>query len=178
MKRAAPLVLAALLLTGSIQLAHAPSGGSVEPLSVEVPFGRLAPGSTVGANATNASASVTGALLATTTHVLYLNNTNATGAWHARLAIVGSSGLANLATLQLGIENGTASVEQVTASLGTLTRTTGPLVRLEPASANRIYVTQAVTSLATPTTLWLDAVVADDETGSAAVVTKARIGLT
>lgn len=177
MMRAAPVLLAALLLTGSITLAHGPSGGSVTPRAAEVTFGALAPGSSAGPNSTNGSASVAGALLSTTTHVLYLNNTNATGAWFARLEVVDSSGLAGLSTLQVGIRNGTASVEQVASSLGTLTKRTGPLVRLEPGSANRIYVTQAVAGLATPATVWLDVVAADGADEAATVVTKARIAV-
>lgn len=173
------LALAALFVTtGSIRLTHT-SSLTHAPVTVEVPFGRLAPGSSVGVNATNASASVAASSVATTTDLLYLNNTNATAPAFAKLVLTGSSGLANVVSLSIGIHNGTSGVGQVTGSFGSITQSGGSYVRLEPASVNRIYVTDAVTLLGySGSTFQLDVYAADATNESAYVKTRALVSLT
>jgi hypothetical protein len=107
--KGAPLLLA-LALVGSLQLTHGDSTPTLQPSAAEVAFGRLAAGSTVGANATNASAAIAGAVtLETTQNLLYLNNTNASGAYHVRLVSTQATGLTGATTLNVGIHNGTAT---------------------------------------------------------------------
>lgn len=166
-----------LLLTGSITLSHA-STLTLRPATVEAPLGRLASGSSAGANATNGSASVTGALVSTTTDLLYLNNTNASAAVFAKLVLTSSSGVGGLTLLSVGIKNGTTSAAQVAATAGSLTQTSGSYLRLEPSSANRIYVTQSVGALYTGSALDMDLYVADDTSESAFVRTKVRVTIT
>lgn len=172
------VLAAALVLVGSIQATYETRISNVEPSEVETPMGSLAPGSSGGLNGTDGTASVVGTLLATRTDVLYLNNTNATGAWYARLTSTSSTGIANLVSLELGIDNGTASVAQVIGSLGTLTQKTGAYVRLEPASANKIYIARTVTLLAVTSTVTLDVRVADDAAESAYLITNAVVSVT
>lgn len=166
-------VAACLLLMGNINVTHV-SGVRFDPTPSEVRYGALAPGSEAGANATNATASVTGTLLSTTTDVLYLNNTNATGIAYARLAAVSTANLTNLVDLQIGIDNGTRT-DQITGSLGALTVSNGTLVRLAPGSTNRIYVTQSVTTLGVQTSVPFLAIIADDPAEKAKVTLKGRI---
>lgn len=165
--------LAALLLMGNIQVAHT-SSGLFDPLPVEVPFGRLEPGASVGANATNASASLAGTLVATTADVLYLNNTNATAPVYARLEVVATTGLGALTSLVVGIDNGTRA-PQISGGLGTLTQSTGALVRLAPGSTNRLYVTQAVAAPGSTGTVTFRVIVADDPAEKAYVATRGRV---
>lgn len=171
------LVACATVARGGIVLVHSGSSGFFDVVEVEVPFGRLAPGSTVGANSTNASVSVGAALLSTTTDALYLNNTNATGAYYARLVAYSTSGIANLVTLEIGIDNGTRT-EQVVASLGSLTQSSGSYVKLEPGSTNTIYVTNAVTSLlAADSVIRLDVYAAESESGGTFTKTQATVAV-
>lgn len=173
----APLALA-FLLVGSIALAAQSTAPAVAPEEVEVRMAPLAAGSSAGQNFSDASASVAGVLISARTNVLWLNNTNATGAWYVRLEAVGATGITNLASVTVGVDNGTASVAQVTGTLGALTQTTGAYVRLEPASANRIYLTQAVSLLGQGATIPLKVYAADDATGAAYVATDARLTIT
>lgn len=176
--RAAAAALAAgLLLTGSITIQHA-STIAVRPVRVEAPLGPLAAGSSAGMNATNGSASVAGSLLSTTTDLLYLNNTNATSPVHAKLVLNSASGVAGLTSLAIGIRNGSASATQVAATAGSITQTSGSYLRLEPASTNRIYVTQTVSLTFAGSTVDMDLLVADDLAESATVRSKVRVGLT
>jgi hypothetical protein len=110
--------------------------------------------------------------------VLELNNENATGAHYARLILASSSGIGNLGTLEVGINNGTGLIAQVAGTLGGLTSTTGPLVRLEPGSTNTIYVTQSVSVLGLTSGVTLDVRVADDPDERAYVTTRATITIT
>ena len=170
-------IAACLCLIGTIGLTYGLGGGTAEPEQVEVPFGKLVAGSTVGTNATNASVSIIGTLLSTTTDVLYLNNTNATGSSYARIELRTSSGLANLVLLDIGIDNGT-QVPQVEVSLGNLTATSGALVELPPASTNTIYVTRGVVVVGPDSSFGLDVLVADTPSELAVVKTRATISVT
>lgn len=173
-----PLAAAALLV-GAITLTYPAGTQSATALEVEVRFGPLVAGSSAGQNASDASASVAGSLLSLRTNMLYLNNTNATGAWYVKIASASTSGLANVVSVTVGIDNGTADTAQVVGALGALTQTEGAYTRLEPASANRIYLTQAVSSLLAPdTVLALDVHASDSATGDAYVITNANLTLT
>ena len=168
----------AFALVGSIALSSTSGTSSTTVGQVEVRLGALASGSSGGANGTAGTASVTGTILSATTNLLYLNNTNATGVWLAELNVASSSGVANLPTLTIGIDNGTAQVAQVTGALGVLTKTTGTYVRLEPASANKIYVTAAVTTLGLASSVTVTVRASVDAGESAYVDTTATIGVT
>jgi len=175
--RAAAL-LAALLLVGSLQLTHDASTPALQPATAQARFAPLAAGSTAGANATNASATVAGAVLvASTQDLLWLNNTNATGAYWVRLVSTSATGLAGATTLRLGVDNGTAT-DQVVVSNGLLTQSSGAYVRLPPASANRVYATTLVAALYGTGVLALDVYVADDPAESAFYVMRAVVTVT
>ena len=177
MKRAA--LLAALLLVGSLQLTHGDSTPSLSPSQAEAAFGALASGSTVGANATNASVSIAGAVaLAATQNVLYLNNTNATGAYYVKLVSTTTTGLAGATTINLGIDNGTASTDQVRVAAGLLTQSGGDYVRLAPGSTNRLYATTLVSVVFGTGFIAFDAYVADDPEESAYYVMRANLTVT
>lgn len=178
MSARAAALLAGALLVGSLTLVYQQPAADVAPEEGEVLMRPAAAGATVGANSTNASASVAGSLLSATTSVLYLNNTNASGAWHARLALHSSSGVTNLALLSVGIDNGTAQVDQVTASLGSLTQSSGPYVRLEPGSTNLIFVTQQVSLVGPDATLGFDVYVSDSPSDAAYYVMKLALTVT
>ncbi|HWG91706.1 MAG TPA: hypothetical protein VNZ52_12730 [Candidatus Thermoplasmatota archaeon] len=169
-------VSVAYLLVGSLQVVHEAASGSLEPQLVEVRLGALAPGSSPGLSFTRGSASVTGGLLSVSTNVLYLNNTNATGASYAKLALSSSSGLANLALVEVGLNNGTQTA-QVTGSLGSITQTSGGYVQLPPGSVNRIYVTRSVSTTGLLSTLVLDLKVADHPDERAFVVSRVTISV-
>lgn len=175
--RVAACVAVAALFVGSITTTHE-SALQMQPRSVEAPMGALASGSSGGVNGTNGTASVAGALVSATTDVLYLNNTNATTPAYAKLVLTGSSGLAGVSSLAIGIKNGTTSVSQVTASAGSITQSEGAYVRLEPGSANRIYMTQTVGFLFGGTSLRMDLLVADDLAESATIRTKVALNIT
>jgi hypothetical protein len=142
-----------VLLIGSVYVTDVFSSLTTSPVAVEVALGALAAGSSAGTDGTNGVATITGTLLTGTTDLFYLNNSNATGPWHVKLALTGSSGVTNLALLSLGVDNGTTSTPQIAALLGTLTQTSGAYVQLEPGSTNRIYATQAVSVVGLPSTL-------------------------
>lgn len=170
--------MASILAVGALFPVQHWSGMETDPEDVEVNFGRLADGSTIGVNSSNATASVAGTLVSLRTDLLYLNNTNATAPWLARISLVGSTGIANLALLTVGIDNGTASTPQVSALLGSITQTEGALVRLEPASANRIYLTQAVFTLGLGGAVTLDVVATQHQNVTSAVSTAAVLTVT
>lgn len=171
-------LLAALLLVGSLQLTHDASTPSLSPTPVEVPFGAQASGATVGANATNASASIVGAVvLASTQDLFWLNNTNATGAYWVRLVATSTSDLGTVTTLALGVDNGTAT-DQVVVANGALTQPSGAYVRLPPSSSNRVYATTLVPLVFGTGALAFDAYVADDEAESAYYVMRGSVTVT
>lgn len=172
------LVLVVFALVGSITLTYPSATPSSDVREVEVRMGPLASGSSVTGNHTEGSASTGGSLISVRTDMLYLNNTNASGAWYARIDAVGSTGIANLVYLAIGIDNGTASVAQVTSALGVLTQTTGTYVRLEPASANVIYLTQAVSFVGPDSSFTLDVVASDGTNDPAYVITNANLTVT
>lgn len=174
----AGLVLLAVPAQGGIVLLHTESSGGFTPVEVEAPFGQLVPGSTLGANATNASVSIAGSTLTKTTNLLYINNTNATGAHYARLALVGSSDLGALDVVRLGIDNGSTSVDQIIYNLGSITDADGTYVRLEPGSTNTIYVTQSLGSLLSSPSMTFWVYSADDPQESAYVKTRGTMTLT
>jgi hypothetical protein len=150
----------------------------MSPDTVQAPLGALAAGSSAGLNGTNGSASVVGGLVSSTTNLLYLNNTDATAAVYAKLSLTSSTGTSGITSLTVGIHNGTAGAPQVAGTAGSLTQTSGSYVRLEPGSANRIYVTQAVGVVFGSSTLGMDVLVADDLTESVLVRTKVSVSIT
>ncbi len=163
--------------SGALTLLHTESTGTFEPVGVEVPFGQHVAGSTLGVDNTNASVSISGSLLETTTEILYINNTNASGAHWARLEVVGTTNLANLQLLEIGIDNQTTTTDQIIIDTGTLLDGDGTYVKLEPGSTNTIYVTQSLGSLTTSgVTFWVYS--ADDPQESAFVKTRAQLTLT
>lgn len=168
--------MAIALAAGVLQTLPLSGEMSVDPEGTEVPFGRLVSGSSVGSNATNATASLDGATLLTTTSMLYLNNTNATGAWYAKIVLTSSSGVSNLVNMRVGIDNGTAT-DQVVALLGSLTQSSGSYVRLAPGSTNTIYLTNLVTNPALTSTLRMDVYVTSDPVERDLVVTKAAFSI-
>ncbi len=163
---------------GTIQLVHEPAAGTFDVSEVEVPLGHLAQGSTTGANDTAGVVVIAGSVIGKTTQSFYLNNTNASGAYHARITATDTAGLGQIIALSVGIDNGTSTTDQVVVSQGTLTQTAGAYVRLEPSSTNTIYVTQTVTVLHGTSTMDLDIRVADDETEAAYVGMTAVLTLT
>lgn len=180
MNRLLVLVLGVALVpvaSGTLTLLHTESTGTFEPIEVEVPFAPHGEGGTMGANNTNASVSIAGTLLQTTTDILYINNTNTTGAHWARLEVADTTNLANLDLLKLGIDNGTTTTDQIIIEVGSLTDADGTYVKLEPGSTNTIYVTQSLSSLTTSgVTFWVYS--ADDTQESAFVKTRAQLTLT
>ena len=173
----ATALLAGLLLTGSITLTHSGSL-TLSPATTHAPMGRLAAGSSVGSNATNGSASVAGALVATTTDLLYLNNTDGSNAVYARLVLTSNSALTGVTSLSVGIKNGTSQTAQVNGAAGSITQSSGSYVRLEPGSSNRIYVTQTVSVIFSGATLNMDLIVADDTAESAFARSKVVVSIT
>ncbi|MFA5862604.1 MAG: hypothetical protein WDA16_13010 [Candidatus Thermoplasmatota archaeon] len=163
-----------LALVGSITLSSDSATLTTTTIEPEVQMGALASGSSGGLNGSAGTASITGLVLSQTTNVLYLNNTNATGAYYAKLVVTASSGIANLPALVIGIDNGTQNA-QIVGTLGSLTQTSGQYVQLLAASTNRIYVTQAVTTLALTSTITMDVYAADDTSESAYVITSLTI---
>lgn len=164
-------------LVGSIQVVTTATPATIEPTPAEALFGAYAPGSTVGANATNGSASVASALITATTQMLYLNNTNATGIYYAKLILTSSSGLDGITSMTVGINNGT-STPQITAALSAITDPSGDYVRLEPSSTNTIYLTQLATITQTTTNLDIEVYLADDLAESAYYTMRARLTIT
>lgn len=174
--KALALLLASGLLVGSITMSHDEASATLSAAEPVVKMGALASGSAGGLNGSLGSASVSGALLATTTNVLYLNNTGSS-TWYARLNVTSSSGVAGLSSITLGIDNGTR-VAQAAGTLGSLTQTGGSYVALAPGSANKLYVTQAVSLLGNTASFSLDVYASDATDDSAYVVTHATIGIT
>jgi hypothetical protein len=176
--RRAPALALALALVGSITLTHA-SAPSISVRTVEVPFGKIVAGSSVGANATNGSVSIAGRIVLGTDNVLYVNNTHSTDALYVKLSEWSVTGLGGVTTINVGIDNGT-STDQVKISLGSVTQASGAYVRLAPSSTNRIYVQSLVVALShtTPTVISLDAYVADDLAESAYYTMRAAITVT
>lgn len=163
---------------GGIRLEHTTSALSLDVATVEVPFGKLASGSTVGANATNASASMgAGVVVMSTANAFYLNNTNASAPWYVKIVYVASSGAAQLTTGNLGVNNGT-SVDHVTTSSGSVTQSSGSYQRLEPGSTNRLYVESLEGVLFGGATIDFDVYASDTPSGASYTVSKGRITLT
>lgn len=137
------LVVVALVVATGVTYPYTVASTTVaDTEDVEVAFGIAIEGVTIGANATNASVTLARSTVLLTTNALWLNNTNATGAYYAKIVLHSSAGaVARLTILDVGINNGT-STPQVTVVGGVIGQTEGGYVRLEPASANQIYVTQ------------------------------------
>lgn len=176
MRRALAIVLA-ILAIGSIRLTYPTSAPRVTVETVEAGFGALAPGSVAGVNMTNASVSLAASLVGATDQVLYLNNSNASGAYHVRLVQTSAVGIADITTLNIGVDNGT-STDQIRVAAGLLTQSSGAYVQLPPASTNRIYVTSLVGALFGTGTIDFDVYVSDDAAESAYYVMKGSITVT
>lgn len=169
------LVLVVPIAAAGITLVHAPASGTFDPVAVEVPFGRIISGSSIGANNTNASVAIAATLLQTSTDILYLNNTNATSPYFVRFELVGTDNLGLLDLVRVGIDNGTTT-DQIIIELGVIIDDDGTLVRLEPASTNTVYVTRSIALGTGGVTFWVYA--ADDASQSTYVKTRASVELT
>jgi hypothetical protein len=167
----------ALAPVGGLSVTYASATESSIVRTVEVPLAALVAGSTGGLNGTRGAASVANQLVLTTTDMLYLNNTNATGAWFAKLVLTSSSGLTGITSLTIGINNGT-STAQIVGSLGSMTQTSGPYVKLETSSTNKIYLTQTTTALQSTSTFAFDVYAADSATEAGLVLTSGTITIT
>ncbi len=163
-------LVSAHVFVGSIQVVHQPATGSVGVSEVEVRLGHLAPASSTGVNSSTMSATLSGTLTPTTTDVVYVNNTNPAAPFYARLESTGTTGIGNILDLVIGIDNGTAQADQITASLGAVTSTGGAYIRLEPASVNTLYVARTVNAFFSGATVAFDIYVSDDTAESAYVV--------
>lgn len=173
---AAVLVLLVPLASASIVLVHDTSRGDFTPVEPEVPFGATPATTSVGTNATNGTASVTGSLTQTSTDVFYINNTNQTGVHHAKLELVSTENSGLLDLLEVGIDNGTETT-QIQIDLGSVTSSEGSYVRLEPGSTNTIFVTSSLSSLTADPKVVFWMYSADDATESAYVKTRATVTL-
>lgn len=163
--------------TGGILVTHAGSAPALGVSTVQVPIGKLATGSAVGANATNGTASINApTLLVSDQDALYLNNT-AGSPWWVKLVHVASSSISDLSTANIGVNNGTL-VEHVRISGGAVTQSGGDLQRLEPSSTNRVYVRSLEGLLFDGATIDLDIYASPDATGDSYLLSKARITLT
>jgi hypothetical protein len=170
---------ASFLLVGSVRLRHESPPSRITPVAPEVVYGRLAAGSSAGVNLTNASATVVGTLLSTLSTVLYLNNTNSSGAYSLRLAVDGVSGLANLVSAEVGIETaGGARTPMIKVSLGGVTQSTGSFVTVAGGTSARIYVSLTVSAAGLLSTINFHTIVADDSTEAAYMRMKGRIAVT
>jgi hypothetical protein len=110
--------------------------------------------------------------------MLWLNNTNASGPWLVKLILVSSSGVTNLASLAVGIDNGTASTDQVVGLVGAITQDTGAYVRLDANTAGKIYLTQAVSVLAQTSSLAIEIQATDSSDEPAYITTYANLSVT
>ncbi|MHB8587172.1 MAG: hypothetical protein ACYDDF_15200 [Thermoplasmatota archaeon] len=90
----------------------------------------------------------------TDTNVLYVNNTNTTSTSYAQITVASSSGLAELSSLAIGLNDGSL-VSQVSVLNGVLTLNGGSLASIGPSSTNTITVTLIDLSLTQATTLEL-----------------------
>lgn len=174
MRRAWLIVLAVWvpLASASIVLVHDTSQGSFDPVEPEVVYGSKPATETVGANASNGTATVQGSLTETSTDVFYLNNTNATEDRHVRLGLVGASGSLDL--LELGVDNGTQAA-QISIELDTVTSDSGSWVRLPPASSGTIYLTHSLGSLTGEPEVVFWTYATDDPSTSTHVKTRAKV---
>lgn len=173
------LVVVALVVATGVTYPYTVASTTVaDTEDVEVAFGIAIEGVTIGANATNASVTLARSTVLLTTNALWLNNTNATGAYYARVSLHASSGLDPLLTLlEVGIDNGTLH-PQVTTVVGVLGLTSGEYVKLEPGSTNRIYVTQLFASTAgLAPSFGMTVTLADEANASAYSVTRMSLGL-
>lgn len=176
--RTVVVLVVAWALMGSIALTFDAGTTSATGEYVEVRMGALASGSTVTSDYAEGTATAIGVLSSTRTDLLYLNNTNATGVWHVKLAQVSATGVSNIVTLTIGVDNGTSTSPQIVGSLGSITQTEGSYVRLEPASANRIYVTRSVSLLGPDIAIVLNVYAADTSAANAYVITNANVTIT
>lgn len=181
MKGAPILGLAALALTmGALQLAYGDSTPSMTVVEVEVPLRPLAPGSSTGANSTNASVSFAACLaISCSTDLWYLNNTNASGTYYAKLVSTSTSGLnVEVTTLDIGIDNGSTN-DQIKVATGVLTQSAGSgWIGLSAGSTNRIYATSLVTLLFGSGSVSFDVLVSSDSAGDRYDVLKATLTVT
>jgi len=168
----------ATILIGSILLDYSQTAPQVDPEEVEVGFAPLAAESTAGTNQTNATANVVGSLVGNDVDALSLNNTNATSPWFVKLTLTSSNGLLDITSAAVGIDNGTATSDQIVITLASVSQSEGTYVRLEPASTNTIYATTLVGGLFAGATLDMDVRIAEATNESAYYDMKASISLT
>lgn len=175
----APASFALSVAVGSaLQVRNPTSTLAMSVGTATAPFGALLAGTTLGANLTNASASLPArTIVSGTDNVLYLNNT-ATSVSYVKLVHVSSSGLANLATLNLGVNNNSGSADHVKIGSGSVTQAAGAYQRLDASSANRIYATTLAGVLFTTGSVTFDVYVSDTASGDSFALTKARLTIT
>ncbi|HUR68809.1 MAG TPA: hypothetical protein VM370_06140 [Candidatus Thermoplasmatota archaeon] len=174
------LSLALRVGSGGILVTHATSAPSLTATTVQVPFGKLVAGSSVGSNATNATGSAAAAVVvAGTTDYFYLNNTATSASFVKIVETSAGSGVSALTTMNLGVTNSTgSSVNHVTLANGGFTQTSGSYQRLEPSSTNRIYVRSLEGVLFGSATVTFDVYVSDTSAGDSYIVSKGSVTLT
>ena len=162
---------------GGVLVTHTTSASTLSVGAVEVPFGRLAAGSGVGANATNASASINApTVIASNQNALYLNNTG-TSAWWVKVVLSSSASISDVTTGNVGVDNGTL-VEHVKIASGAVTQSSGSYQRLEPSSTNHLYVRSLQELIFDGATLDVDVHLSPTSAGDSYLVSKARLTLT
>jgi len=172
-------VLATLVVpiaAAQIVLVNDQSTGSFDPVEVDVGFGKILDGTTVGDNATNASLSISGTLSLTTEDALYINNIDSSREHYVKLVHVSSSNVGNLGTFELGIDNGTKTT-QILIDAGSLTQSEGSSVRLPADSTNTIYAKDDLTALSSAT-LTFRMYSADSFSGDTYVISRGTVDIT
>lgn len=167
--------------TGSATLSvqHPTSSPSVSVSAADIAFGQLAAGSTVGANATNGSASVAGRVaISGTDNVLYVNNTASSPSYVKAVYTSGTAGLSSLSTFNIGVNNGTASLDQIKIASGSVTQASGSYHRIEPSTTARLYATTLEGVLFSSGTATFDVYVSDTASGDSYYVMKGSITVT
>lgn len=172
------LLLVMLIPTAGagILVTYQPSTGTFDPVEVDVPWGQLQDGTTIGANNSTANVPVDGTLTLSSSDILYANNTNPDTSLHIRLSLVDATGLNLVSLLKIGIDNGTQT-DQITIETGIITQQTGPLVHIQPGSTNTIYLDQSLDILGSTVEVTFEMVIADDTDETAYATTTATLTL-
>lgn len=172
------LLLVMLIPTAGagILVTYQPSSGTFDPVEVDVPWGQLQDGTTIGANNSTTNVPVDGTLTLSSTDILYANNTNPDTGLYLRLSLVNITGLDLVSLLEIGIDNGTQT-DQITIETGIITQETGALVHVPSGSTNTIYIDQSLDLLSSTVEITFEMVIADDTDETAYATTTANLTL-
>jgi hypothetical protein len=172
--------LSVRVATGGITVAPGTSTPALAVSTVDVPFGKLVSGSSVGSNATNASGSAAAAVaLAGSTDYFYINNTATSPSYVKIVETTATAGISALATMNIGVRNSTGvAVEHVKLSSGSFTQTSGSYQRLEPSSTNYLYVRSLEGVLFGSATIGFDLYASDTSSGASFALSKGTVTLT